>query len=77
MDKSISKANQADDSGADIPTLRRRIDDIDDQILELINRRLSAAQAIGRIKQDSGMVVVDNRRESEIYQRLLTLNKGS
>lgn len=77
LDKSSDKANQADNLGADIPTLRRCIDDIDDQILELINRRLSAAQAIGRIKQDSGMAVVDSRRESEIYQRLLTLNKGS
>jgi len=77
MDKSSDKANQTGDPGADITTLRRRIDDFDDQILELINRRLSAAQAIGRIKQDSGMAVVDCRRESEIYQRLLTLNKGS
>jgi len=77
MDKSIRKANQTDNFGADIATLRRRIDDIDDQILELIGRRLSAAQVIGRIKQQTGITVVDNRREGEIYQRLLSLNSGA
>ena len=61
----------------DITALRRRIDDIDDQILELLNRRLSAAQAIGQIKQQTGITVVDNRREGEIYQRLLSLNQGA
>ena len=77
MDKSIRKANQTDSFGADIAALRRRIDDIDDQILELIGRRLSAAQVIGRIKQQTGITVIDNRREGEIYQRLLSLNPGA
>ena len=77
MDKSIRKANQTDSFGADIAALRRRIDDIDDQILELIGRRLSAAQVIGRIKQQTGITVIDNRREGEIYQRLLSLNPGT
>ena len=75
MDKSIRKTMQTGNSGADIETFRRRIDDIDDQILDLISRRLSAAQAIGRIKQQTGTTVVDNRREGEIYRRLLSLNQ--
>lgn len=61
----------------DIGAFRRQIDDIDDQILELIGRRLAAARAIGRIKRQAGITVVDNRREGEIYQRLLSLNRGS
>ena len=77
MDKSNVNAKQTSNSGADITALRSRIDDIDDQILELIRRRLSTAQAIGQIKQQTGITVVDNRRESEIYQRLLSLNKGA
>lgn len=63
-------------SGVEIETLRRLIDDIDDQILDLINRRLEAARAIGKIKQDAGITVVDSRREGEIYRRLLNRNKG-
>ena len=40
-----------DTGDADIATLRKQIDAIDDQILELINRRLVSARTIGRIKQ--------------------------
>ncbi len=76
MDKSIRKANQTDNFGEDIAAFRRRIDGIDDQILELISRRLSAARAIGQIKQQTGTAVVDSRREAEIFRRLLSLNKG-
>ena len=77
MDKPTSKENQTDVSGAEIETLRRRIDDIDDRVLELINQRLEAAREIGRIKKNYGTEVVDSRRESEIYLRLLARNTGS
>jgi shikimate dehydrogenase len=59
-----------------IASLRRRIDKIDDQILELINQRLLAARQIGEIKDRSGAAVVDSRREGQIYQRLSSLNDG-
>jgi shikimate dehydrogenase len=76
MKESAGENNKIDTGGADIPILRKQIDAIDAQILELINRRLVAARAIGRIKQQTGKVVVDKGREAEIFQRLLSLNKG-
>ena len=76
MDESQQGKDKTSTSEENIATLRRRIDDIDDQILELINRRLSTAHAIGRIKQQTGVAVVDKPREGEIFQRLLSLNKG-
>ncbi len=60
----------------EIQKLRRRIDGIDDQILELINQRLMVARKIGEVKDRSGTAVVDSQRESAIYQRLSSLNKG-
>jgi shikimate dehydrogenase len=60
----------------EIMELRRRIDEIDDQILELISQRLLTARQIGDIKNRSGAAVVDSSRESQIYQRLSSLNKG-
>ena len=60
----------------EIRELRRRIDEIDDQILELINQRLLAAREIGEIKDRSGAAVVDSQRESQIYQRLSSWNNG-
>lgn len=77
MKKTRLNADRQNDHKKDIATLRRSIDDIDDQILELISRRLSAARDIGRIKQQTGITVVDNKREREIYQRLLTLNRDA
>jgi shikimate dehydrogenase len=60
----------------EIGKLRQRIDEIDDQILKLINKRLLAAREIGEIKNRSGVAVVDSERESQIYQRLSLLNGG-
>ncbi|MGB5750321.1 MAG: shikimate dehydrogenase [Desulfobacterales bacterium] len=60
----------------EIRDIRLRIDDIDDQILDLINKRLLAAREIGEIKSRSGAAVVDLKRESQIYQRLSLLNAG-
>jgi len=60
----------------EIEKLRRRIDEIDDQLLELINQRLMVARHIGDIKRRFGAAVVDARRENQIYQRLSSLNGG-
>jgi shikimate dehydrogenase len=73
MEESRLENSQIINSEAEISSQRRRIDEIDDRILDLISRRLSAAQAIGRIKKQTGSTVVDGRREAEIYQRLLSL----
>ncbi|BBO84081.1 prephenate dehydratase [Desulfosarcina ovata subsp. sediminis] len=60
----------------DICDIRQQIDDIDNTILELINRRLNLAKRIGELKKNSGNQVVDSTRESEILRRLTALNKG-
>lgn len=75
MEKSKPENNSKISPEEDITACRKQIDDIDDQILQLIRRRLAAARAIGRIKQQTGITVVDNRREGEIYQRLLARNQ--
>ena len=59
-----------------IQKLRQRIDEIDDQILELINQRLLTAREIGDIKNRSDAAVVNAERETQIYQRLSSVNKG-
>ena len=71
MNEPVGESKKKDAECADIPILRNQIDAIDNQILELINRRL-----VGRIKQQTGKVVVDKRREADIFQRLLCLNQG-
>ena len=55
----------------EISKLRQRIDEIDDQLLDLINQRLQAAREIGKIKNLSGTAVIDTKRESQIFNDYL------
>jgi chorismate mutase/prephenate dehydratase len=62
----------------DIPELRQKIDQIDDQLLKLINRRASLAVQIGKAKsrvKDNGHFHVPHR-ERDIFLRLKENNKG-
>jgi shikimate dehydrogenase len=54
---------------------RREIDRIDDKLLDLINRRLSIAKEIGKIKDHANTAVIDTTRESHVIQRLFSLNQ--
>jgi chorismate mutase / prephenate dehydratase len=62
--------------GEDIPDLRCMIDDIDDQILLLINRRLAVVEKIGRLKRELEVPIVDPDRETAVIERLTGLNGG-
>ena len=64
------------DAGTGITDLRASIDRIDEKILSLINRRLFLAKEIGRVKEREGNKVLDIARESNLIQRLNSLNNG-
>ena len=57
-------------------SLRRAIDSIDDQLLNLIVKRTSIVDKIGSLKKDS-INVVDKNRETEVISRLLNLHEGN
>jgi chorismate mutase len=65
-----------DNPNSDISALRRAIDEVDEKIMELINRRLSMAKQIGDFKKRSGIEITDPDREKEIMNRLLEKNNG-
>lgn len=65
-----------DDSTSKISSLRNSINDIDDNILDLINRRLLLAKEIGQIKELNNEPILDSARETTIIKRLSSLNKG-
>jgi chorismate mutase/prephenate dehydratase len=58
----------------DIPLVRKRIDEIDDTILELLKERLDCAKNIGLLKSETNRAKWDPQRELEIYERLRTYN---
>ena len=71
-----SENTKNDDSTPKIDTLRKSIDDIDDNILDLINRRLLLAKNIGQIKGLNNEPILDSARETTIIKRLSSINKG-
>jgi chorismate mutase/prephenate dehydratase len=56
--------------------LRIEIDAVDDAILDLLNRRATLAQAVGRIKKENRGDYHVPSREREIYERLTARNPG-
>jgi len=55
---------------------RKEIDDIDDEILKLLNRRMIAVKTIGDLKHTTGSAIYRPEREREILDRLKSLNDG-
>ena len=53
-----------------INTLRNKIDDLDNQILDFLVQRFSISIEIGDIKGSSGIEIRDPDREKEIIERL-------
>jgi chorismate mutase/prephenate dehydratase len=55
--------------------LRQQIDDLDDQILDLLNRRAEVVVEVGKVKADGSEYYVPSR-EQAIYERLISENPG-
>lgn len=56
--------------------LRQQIDALDQELVTLLNRRLTLAQDIGRIKNRQGQRTLDFQREEEVLAHLMRLNPG-
>jgi len=61
---------------AQVTDLRRRIDQVDDQLMKLLNSRSACAVEIGRIKRRIGMPVYQPEREKWILDRAERNNPG-
>jgi chorismate mutase len=55
---------------------RRRIDEIDKKLVELLNERSQCALEIGRIKQESSIPLYQPDREIEVLSNAETNNNG-
>jgi chorismate mutase len=60
----------------DIADWRRKIDDLDRQLVRLINERAQCAQEIGRLKRNSAMPIYEPDREKIIFQNIARDNAG-
>ncbi len=60
----------------DIADWRGQIDELDEQLVRLINKRAECALAIGRLKRNSAMPVYEPDRERIIFENIGRNNHG-
>lgn len=60
----------------DIRSWREKIDELDRKLVDLLNERAKAAQAIGRLKRSTQMPIYEPDRERTIFQNISAANNG-
>src|SRR6516164_4986359 len=55
---------------------RRRMDEIDKKLVELLNERSQCALEVGKLKQAAGMPIYQPSRENEVLANAARNNKG-
>jgi chorismate mutase len=54
----------------DIQKLRKRIDELDEQILRLLGDRSEICRSIGLLKKEQGIPIIDEYRENQVYTNI-------
>jgi chorismate mutase len=60
----------------DIPDWRKKIDALDQQLVELLSERARAAHEIGKLKRDAGMPIYEPDRERAVFAHVTQVNPG-
>jgi chorismate mutase len=55
---------------------RAKIDELDRQLVELLNRRTRIVEDIGRAKEASGLPIYEPNREEDVYRNVFSHNQG-
>ena len=65
-----------DEALARIDGLRRQIDGLDAQLVELLSRRAACALAIGALKETIGLELYQPDRERQVLEHVRSVNRG-
>ncbi len=60
----------------DIADWRKKIDEIDRKLVELLNQRAAAAQEIGRLKRNTNLPIYEPDRERNVFVQVQRENQG-
>ena len=60
----------------EIARWRRRIDEIDEQLVKLLNERAACAIKIGKVKREKGMEIYNPEREKKVIDHICRQNVG-
>lgn len=60
----------------DIEDWRKKIDEVDRKLVELLSERARAAVAIGRLKRDTSLPIYEPDRERTVFENVQEANRG-
>jgi chorismate mutase len=60
----------------DISDWRKKIDELDRQLVNLISQRAQAAHEIGKLKRTAGMPIYEPDRERTVFENATKINPG-
>jgi chorismate mutase len=60
----------------DIADWRKKIDELDRRLVELLSERARAAVEIGRLKRDTKLPIYEPDRERVVFENVQTINHG-
>jgi chorismate mutase len=60
----------------DIADWRKKIDDLDRRLVELLSQRARAAQEIGRLKRNTNLPIYEPDREQIVFSNVQKMNQG-
>ena len=60
----------------DISEWRKKIDELDRRLVELLSQRAQAAHEIGKLKGAAGMAIYEPDREQTVFDNVCRVNPG-
>ena len=60
----------------DIVEWRKKIDELDRRLVELLSERARAAVEIGRLKRDTNLPIYEPERERNVFENVQEMNRG-
>jgi chorismate mutase len=60
----------------DIADWRKKIDELDRRLVELLNERAQAAHEIGKLKRNTSLPIYEPEREKKIFENVQQANRG-
>jgi len=60
----------------DIADWRRKIDELDRRLVQLLSERAQAAVEIGRLKRDTNLPIYEPERERIVFENVQEMNRG-
>src|SRR5437762_14164092 len=60
----------------DISDWRKKIDELDRKLVELLSQRAHAAHEIGKLKRGAGMPIYEPDRERNVFSNVRSVNPG-